>query len=397
MKKPLINIRTAALILVLLPLLLAFGYVVTNSGPLAPIPVTVQMVEEQSITPALFGIGTVEARYRYRIGPVMTGRLLSLNRDVGERVVAGEVLGELDPIDMDDKIATNHAAVRRANASITAAEARVNDLAARTQYSEAQAKRYKQLAIERNVSAEVAEAKEQEYQVAQAGLEVSLATLNAAQQELEMLRSEHQGLLRQRRNLLLIAPVDGIITSRHIEPGSTAMAGQSVLEIIDPASLWINVRFNQLQSNGLAKELPAIIVLRSRANQPATGEVARIELLADAVTEETLAKVVFKQLPEPIPPIGELAEVTVSLPQLDATPVVPNASIKRLKGQTGVWRIEGDDLQFTPVETGTSDLEGRVQITQGLKAGDQVVVYSKQELTSRSRITIVDHLVGNGS
>lgn len=397
MKKLSVSTRTITLLLVLLPLLVAFGYVATSSGPLAPVPVTVVAVEKQAITPALFGIGTVEARYRYRVGPIMTGRLLRLEVDVGDRVTAGQVLGEMDPVDMDDRIAANEAAVKRATASVVAAEARVKDSTARAEYAQAQAKRYTRLAAERNVSKEAADAKNQEYRVAKAGLAAARASLNAARQELEMLRAEHEGLLQQRENLRLVAPVDGVVAGRHIEPGSTAMAGQTVLEIIDPQSIWISVRFNQLQSDGLAKGLPATIVLRSRSDQPASGKVARVELLADPVTEETLAKVVFDQLPEPFPPIGELAEVTVSLPRLDAAPVVPNASIKRVNGQSGVWLVEDDSLRFAPVEIGVSDLDGRVQITRGLEPGDEVVLYSKKELTANSRIKIVDQLVDDES
>ncbi len=392
-----INRRTITLLMVLLPLLLAFAYVATSSGPLAPVPITVVEVEEQKITPTLFGIGTVEVRYRYRLGPVMTGRLLSLNHDVGDYVVAGEVLGGMDPVDMDDKIAANQAAIQRANASVAAAEAHVKDSAARSEYAASQAKRYKQLALERNVSSELAEAKDQEYLVARSGLVAARATLNAEQQTLVMLQAEHEGLLRQRSNLRLIAPVDGVVVGRYIEPGSTVMAGQTVVELIDPKSIWVNVRFNQLQSNGLTNDLPATIVLRSRATQPASGRVERIELLADAVTEETLAKVVFDQLPAPLPPIGELAEVTVSLPQLAAAPVLPNAAIKRLNGERGVWRVEGDSLQFVAVEVGLSDLDGRVQITNGLEPGDEVVLYSQKELSANSRIEIVEQLVDGES
>jgi len=36
--------------------------------------VTVTTAESRSIAPALFGIGTVEARYTYRIGPTIAGR-----------------------------------------------------------------------------------------------------------------------------------------------------------------------------------------------------------------------------------------------------------------------------------------------------------------------------------
>ena len=39
-------------------------YVALRAGPLVPIPVTVTTVESRSIAPALFGIGTVEARIR---------------------------------------------------------------------------------------------------------------------------------------------------------------------------------------------------------------------------------------------------------------------------------------------------------------------------------------------
>ncbi len=396
MKKLSVNTRTVTLLVVLLPMLLAFGYVVTRSGPLAPVPVTVIQVEEQAITPALFGIGTVEARYRYRIGPVMTGRLLQLDSDVGDKVTAGQVLGEMDPVDMDDKITASKAAIKRATASIVAAEARVKDSVARMDYALAQAERYKQLAMDRNVSKEAAEAKNQEYQVAQAAETTARAMLNVARQELEMLRADHQSLSRQRSNLRLIAPVTGVVAGRYIEPGSTAMAGQMVLEIIDTDSIWVSVRFNQRQSDGLAKNLPASIVLRSRPDQPVSGTLARVELLADTVTEEALAKVVFDQLPEPLPPLGELTEVTVSLSQLDATPVVLNAAVKRLNGESGVWLVEKDDtLRFVPVEAGVADLSGRVQILRGLEPGSRVVLYSQKKLTAHSRIAVVDQLAAS--
>ncbi len=394
MKKFPINTRTITLALVLLPLLLAFGYVVTSSGPLSPVPVTVSQVQRQAIAPALFGIGVVEARYRYRIGPNITGRVLRLDIHVGDRVSAGQVLGEMDPVDMDNKIVSRDAAIKRANASVAAAEARVKDSAARAEYARAQSSRYERLVQEKSVSKDAAEAKYQEYQVSKASLEAAKANLNATRKELDMLWADYNGLLQQRRNLRLVAPVDGLVVGRYIEPGSTVVAGQPVLEIIDPKSIWVNVRFNQLQSGGLAQGLDASIVLRSRSNQSLSGRVGRVEPLADAVTEETLAKVLFERLPEPLPPIGELAEVTVSLPLLPAAPVIPNASIKLLQGQAGVWVVEDNGLRFVPIRVGAYDLEGRVQILEGLKAGDQVVVYSKQELSHRSRIKIVDQLLG---
>ncbi|MDZ4261372.1 MAG: efflux RND transporter periplasmic adaptor subunit [Pseudomonadota bacterium] len=387
------NLRTISLAVVLLLLLLAFAYVATSSGPLAAIPITVTQVKNQAIAPALFGVGVVDARHRYRIGPTITGQVLRLDADVGDRVTAKQLLGEMDPVDMNSKIAAKDAAIKRAKASVVAAQARVNDSAARASYAKSQSQRYEQLAKAHTVSAEVAEAKHQEYQIAEATLAASNANLNATREELEMLLADSRGLIQQRSTLRLMAPVAGLVVGRYVEPGSTAMAGQAVLEIIDPKSIWLNVRFDQRQSSGLAIGQHASIVLRSHPGQALTGQVARIEPLADAVTEEIQAKIIFDQLPATVPPLGELTEITVALPELASVAVVPNASIKQINGETGVWLIENDELRYVPVKIGASDLDGQVQIMQGLTAGDRIVVYSKQALSKHSRIKIVDQLV----
>lgn len=393
MKKLPVSSRTLIVAAVLLPLLLGFAYVVARSGPLAPVPVTVTTVQTQPLSPALFGIGTVEARFSYRIGPTVTGTVLRLNSHAGDRVKADQVLGEMDPVDMANKLAAKEAAIQRAQAALIAAEARLKDSSARDQYADTQSARYQELLKARTVSTESADAKAQESQIARAGLAAAEANLNVARQDLAMLRADYNGLLQQRGNLRLITPVDGLVAARYAEPGSTVVAGQTVIEVIDPASLWVNVRFDQLQSKGLAVGLPAKIELRSRAGEPLTGHVARIEPLADAVTEELLAKVVFEQLPEPLPPVGELAEVTVALPAVQTAQVVPNACVKYLNGKAGVWLLDNDKPRYVEVETGATDLDGRVQILNGLQAGDRVVVYSKQALTAHSRVSIVEQLV----
>ena len=66
---------TLALLALTIPLLVLFIYISLRSGPLASVPVTLATVENKSISPALFGIGTVEARYTYKIGPTFAGRV----------------------------------------------------------------------------------------------------------------------------------------------------------------------------------------------------------------------------------------------------------------------------------------------------------------------------------
>lgn len=388
--------RTLALLAVLVPLLGLFGQVVLRSGPLAPVPVTVATVEARPMAPALFGIGTVEARFRYPIGPVVAGRVLRVMVDVGERVRAGQLLGEIDPVDLDARVAAQEAAQRRADAAIQAAEARVRDGQARREFAVGQVRRYEQLLEQRTASEDTVAAKRQEAQVAEAGLTAALAELESARQEQRRVQAEREALVRQRDNLRLVTPVDGLVVARHAEPGGTLAAGQPVVEVIDPASLWVNARFDQLHAAGLAPGLRARIALRAQPDQPIAGTVARVEPLADAVTEELLAKITFESLPDPLPRISELAEVTLALPPLPAARALPNAALHRLDGRLGVWVIAGDRVRFAEVRTGIADLEGWVEIVEGLAPGQRVALHTPRALAGHSRVEVVERLPGLG-
>jgi multidrug efflux pump subunit AcrA (membrane-fusion protein) len=140
--------------------------------------------------------------------------------------------------------------------------------------------------------------------------------------------------------------------------------------------------------------LPAAVTLRSRQGTTLAGHVLRIEPRADVVTEETLVKVTFDTPPDPLPPIGELSEVTITLPPQPKGAVIPNAAVHRVNGVVGVWQVADGDLRFAPVTLGASDANGRVQVRTGLTPGDRIVVYSAKALTSRSRFTVGKTIAG---
>lgn len=372
--------RKMALIAVLALLVVLLGFVAFRSGPLAPVAVTTAKVESRSLRPALFGVGTIDAERTYRVGPTFQGRVKSLTVNVGDRVVAGQVIGEMDPVDLDDRLAAQASAMQGAVAS-------VSEASARRAYAATEARRYERLLEAQATSEEVLAAKRQELVSAEA----AVAT---ARSNLDRMRSDYSGLQSQRGNLRLVAPASGIVILREVEPGAVVAGGQTVIEIIDPASVWVNARIDQVSSAGLMAGLPARIQLRSRGDRTLQGRVLRIEPRADAVTEETLVKVIFDTLPAPLPPLGEYAEVTVDLSPLPKGLVIPNAAIRRQGTAVGVWKIEDGDAVFVPVALGRTDLAGQVQVLRGLTAGDTIIVYSEAEITANSSISIVDNIPG---
>lgn len=382
----------ALLGLVLLAVLL---FVLMRAGPLAPIRITVTQVAEGQVSPALFGIGTVEARRAYLIGPTAPGRVLRVLVDVGDPVRAGQLLAEMDPVDLAQRQAALQAAVGRASSAQTAAQAQLHDAMARQELARTNARRNVELADRNFISAGALESRLQEQSSAEALAQAARANLDGARQELLRLQAEQAGLRQQRDALRLLAPADGVVTTREAEAGSTAVAGQAVLRLVEPASVWVKTRFDQGRSIGLAPGLPARIVLRSNPAQPQVGRVARLELLSDSVTEERVAQIVFDALPAGIT-LGELAEVTLQLEPTTPSMVVPNASVKRRGEQAGVWRVHDGRLQFVPLRLGASGLDGMVQVLDGLEAGDKVVVYSEKALNEGARFKVVDALAGAG-
>lgn len=395
MKNSLLLKRTGLLMLAS-AVLGVIGYVMLMAGPLAPVQVSVITVQQGVLREAIFGIGTVEARRSWMVGPTQAGRVLSVRVDVGDAVKAGQLLCEMDGVDLEQRLQALDATVARASSSQAAARAQLADATAKRELAILTAKRNQDLAAQNFISSGALEARLQERASADAALQSAQANLGAAGQDLSRVHAERAALAQQRGNVRLVAPADGLVISRDAEAGSTVVAGQPVLRLVDPTSLWVKMRIDQGRSAGLATGLPASIVLRSRASGPLAGKVARVELVADSVTEERVAQVTFDAPAAGqvvTPALGELAEITLQLPASAPTLLIPNPSVQRTNGQTGVWRMQDSKPVFTPVVLGASSLDGQVQVLEGLKAGDQVVVYSQKALSANSRVQVVDALV----
>lgn len=374
-------------------LLVGFGFVVARSGPLAPTKVTITRVETGSLSSSLFGIGTVEARRSYFIGPTAAGRVKAVHVDVGEQVKAGQLLAEIDPVDLDERLRSLEASYARASSAVLAADAQRKDVLARQTVAGLNAKRYRDLGDKHFVSPSAVESKQQELTSAQAAVDASEANLQSARQEVVRLKADQDALRQQRNNLRLVAPVDGVLTSRDAEAGSTVIAGQSVLKLIEPSSLWVKVRLDQGRSSGLAAGQAASIALRSNPGLPLTGKVVRIEPVSDSVTEERITLITFDQIPLGLS-IGEMAEVTVQTAANQSGLTLPNAAIKQTPEGSGVWKLRDGKPVFVAIKLGTSTLDGSVQVLGGLGAGDEIIVHSERELSEGSRVKVVEQLAG---
>lgn len=369
-------------------LLAGLATLATTLGPFAPIRVNVAPVRVASLNPSVFGVGTLEARVSYAIGPTQAGRIAKVHVDHGDVVKVGEPLAEMDPVDLGERLAAAGAALERAHQAIRAAEAQVREAESRHLVALANAQRYRELAQRGFVSKELADSRQNEANVTSAAQDAARASLAAAQRDAGRLESERGAAAKQLANLRLVSPAGGVVVARLAEPGTTVVAGQAVICLVDPASIWVRARIDQARAGGLAPGDRARIVLRSSQGEALPGRVARIDIESDAVTEERIVNLEFAAPPAGFS-IGELAEVTIARPALADALVLPSAAVKTLGERRGVWRVEAGRARFHPLRIGLQTLDGQTQVLEGLAPGDEVIVHSRAQLAEGARLRVV--------
>jgi len=382
------NIKTRRLLnyLILIVVIAAVLLLILIKGPLAPLKVTTASVQQGDLQPAVFGVGTVEARRSYSIGPIRSGRLIELRVDHGDSVTQGELIGRMDPVDLPARLLAAQKVREKLEHSIAASQAKVDETKQRLQQARDEAQRYVDLAKKGLASTEQNEARQTELRTTKLELLSAEAGLDAARHDYERSAADIQALQAQINDLDLKSPANGLIISRNIEPGSVVIGGTAVVNMIDPDSLWVRTRIDQASSAQLKKNLHAQILLRTR-QQPLAGQVERLELVADSLTEERWVDVAFSQTASDIA-IGSLANVTIDLPKVKGAQWLPAAAIHHIKNQTGVWIIQQGKAHFKALATGAHTLDGKVEIIDRLPKDFSVITYSPRSLKEGDRVKI---------
>lgn len=382
--------KTIKLLVLGVGALFAFSWVVLTQGPLAPVKVTVEKIQFGDLPSTVFGIGTLKARHSYNLAPTMTGRVKNVLVDQGDKVVAGQLLAEMDPVDLDEKLAGSQRVIEKTAKAIQVAEAQISEAESRLKTISATVIRYEELRAGGFVSQEMLDAKLHEKNAAASALTAASANLAASREEHARAQADMRGIGKARAQTRVISPVNGVVAARYVEPGSTVTGGQAVLQVIDPNSLWVETRIAQQQAGLIRVGQTAKVVLRSQPHAPLPGKVARVDMVSDAVTEERIVNV---SVATQAIGIGEYAEVTLQLPALNNTKSIPSAAVKRVDKQNGVWVLQDGKVQFKPVKIGPATMDGHTQILDGLGNDDMVIVYSQQPLRAGLNVTIVPELV----
>lgn len=335
----------------------------------------VRIVQAAQATVAMrvVGPGTVQARVPVTLSARITATVSRLEADVGDAVKRGQVLAQLDDRDLTARRGVVGSQQESLVLQVEAARAAVAKAEADLDLARSRQRRDADLLRSGFVSQSVLDASEAALRGAGASLDNARALLAARAAEVRALAQEARYSDTVLSFTRIVAPMDGVVILRQVEPGTTVVPGTPIFRLADPATLWVAMRVDE--SVVARVEAGQVASIRLRTGERASGKVARIARLSDAATRELEVHVSFDRPPQRFA-IDQEAEVTIQVGQ-ESGLVVPVTAIARgPDGAAGVLVVSEGRAVFRPVETGPADANG-VIVRKGLAAGDKIVARAK--------------------
>ncbi len=331
-------------------------------------PAAVVIVKKAEIQGIVHGPGTVQSRVPVTVSAKITGILEKLYADQGDNVKRGQLLAELDSAELRAREASAHAAKNRAERDLVRARAdliksEANHLLAKSNYQ-----RDLEVFKPGYISPAAFDTTKAALKVAESEVAASEAAVKVQEAAINQAESDSRAANALFGYTRILAPMDGVITVRKSEIGSTVSPGTPVFQMVD-YSIWAASWIDETKIGQLIVGQKARIKLRS--GQVYQGQVVRLNKEADTVTRELEVDVKFDTLPNPLV-IGEETDVDIDTGHQSA-PAVPLSAIMERNGSKGVLVVANGHAHFRPVVVGLQDGQ-RAAVLEGLKEGEMVIL-----------------------
>jgi RND family efflux transporter MFP subunit len=294
--------------------------------------------------------------------------------DIGDRVNQGQLLVEIVAPELDHQIAQAEAMLAQLNAAVK--QARANKDLAQVTWG-----RDKGLVEKGWVTLQQGDADRFTLEAREAALAVAEANVTAQEAQLQVLR-------QQKAYQRVVAPFDGVVTQRNIDVGDLVHAdtttGTFLFTIMHNAVIRAQVYVPQDQAFGLTPGVDAIVRVPEIPDRAFPGTVTRI---ADALQPGTRTLLTEVDIPNPDRALtaGVYCTIELHIPRKTPSRLVPADAIIFNRNGFQVAVIEDGRAHIRKVSV-TRDLGTQVEVGNGVKDGDQVILNPPVNLADGSRV-----------
>ena len=282
---------------------------------------------------------TVQANVTNNIAPQSGGRIQKLNVEIGDFVSKGQVLAEMDRVQLDQ------------------AELKLRN-------DETELERVRTL-------------------LAQGG--ISQADFDQMELACNVSRSSYRNI---EENTILCSPVAGVVTARNYDRGDMYAMAQPIYTVQQITPVKILVAISEADYSRVRKGDKVSLTADALPGKTFSGTVGRIYPTMDAATHTFNAEVLVPNSGRELRP-GMYARVTVSFGD-NVSITVPDTAVSKLQG-SGTRTVfivgEGNAAELRVVTLGRH-FDGKYEILSGLQEGDLVVVKGASSLRAGQKVEV---------
>jgi membrane fusion protein (multidrug efflux system) len=312
-------------------------------------PVEIAMVSRGTFARTSTVAGTLEPIRTVEVNAQLSGILLAVHVEEGSRVAAGQALAQIDARELE-------AQVRSAEASLT--------------FAQSTAQRSEDLYRQKIITA--------------AEYERDRAALAAANASLEQLRTR-LGFAR------IASPVAGVVTQKLSEAGSAVTPQTRLFTVAEVSTLVTRVPVSELEVTSLRAGQLVQLSVDALPGRRVEGRIRRVFPSADSSTRVVPVEVALSgSALDGLRP-GFTVRATFRLDTRTGALVIPSRAVVGAVGGRAVFIVHAGKAERRAVRVGP-DIDGRMEVLEGLVVGDSVVVAGNALLREGATIRVVQPL-----
>jgi RND family efflux transporter MFP subunit len=369
----------------------------TTTGDAVAIPIAVSSTAavEQSIQRFLEVTGTLAAQEEAEVAAEVQGRVVATPVERGSRVAEGDALIRIAAAEMEAQAAEADANAAQIVGRLGLADGaefsvdqvpEVANARANLDLAEGDFERA-QMLFERKLLAK-AEFDQRTAQVEVARRQYDIARNGAAQQFQALLAARARVSLAKKAlaDTVVRSPFSGVVGQRLVSVGDYVARGTKVVSVLRTNPLRVNLTVPQQYSTEVAVGRPVSLAVDAASGQRFEGQVRYVSPALQADSRTLVVEALVTNTEGRLKP-GSFA--TARIEQASERPgvLVPKAALRTVSGTSRVYVLSGERAEERIVTIGQS-VEDRVEISTGLKAGENVATSNVDQLADGARVTI---------
>ncbi|MCX7705992.1 MAG: efflux RND transporter periplasmic adaptor subunit [bacterium] len=342
----------------------------------AGVPVEVLVVRAQKFSREILVTGTVGSEEEANIAPKIGGRVISVNAEPGMQVTKKQVLVVID----DSQLQIQKAQIQN---QIMMVQANVDSIKIQIDDAVRDVRRMEELYKENVISQKQLE-----------GYQLKLETLRknyeAGQKNLQVVMENLQLINTQIEDCIIRAPFDGIIGNKRVEIGEMVGPGQVLMTIYNTKKLNAQMKVPEVYIPQIKKGQDVEIEIDALGQETIIGKVTKISGAPDPKTKMFIVYISLPSRDTLIKP-GMFVKGRIIITRKNNTFIIPAQAIFEEAGKKIVYIVKNQVVHKTEITVG-QEINGKIEVLSGLSNGDLVVISGKENLSSGTKVTIINEI-----